>query len=179
MNYIATSINESPVIACTAGAAITDVRGHAVKFNGSGAVVLASAGDIPLGIGIMTSGNEGAVAQGDNVDVQYKDIGLVAAGGTIAAGANLSVGSGGTFVTATTGESATAVVAIALEAGASGQYIKAITKFTAPGVASAAEDTSVAVSDLTDVDLTDLANGKVLKYNSTSQKWEAAADATE
>ena len=31
-----------------------------------------------------------------------------------------------------------------------------------------------AVSDLTDVDLTNLSNGQVLKYNSTSQKWENA-----
>jgi len=31
---------------------------------------------------------------------------------------------------------------------------------------------SVAISDLTDVDLTDLANDKILKYNSTSEKWE-------
>lgn len=31
-----------------------------------------------------------------------------------------------------------------------------------------------AVSDLTDVNLTNLANGQILKYNSTSQKWENA-----
>jgi len=31
---------------------------------------------------------------------------------------------------------------------------------------------SVAMSDLTDVDLTDLANEKILKYNSTTEKWE-------
>ena len=54
MNYLATGINESPVIAQPAASAITDVRGRAVKFNGSGAIVLAGAGDIPLGIGLMT-----------------------------------------------------------------------------------------------------------------------------
>ena len=126
MNYLATSVNESPIIACTAGAAITDVRGHAVKFDSNGKVVLAGAGDTPLGIGIMTSGDQGAVAQGADVDIQHKDIGLVAAGGAIAKGANLSVGAGGVFVTASEG----AVVAIALEAAAAqGQYIKAILRF--------------------------------------------------
>lgn len=127
MNYLATSINESPVIVGTAASAITDVRGHAVKFNASGQVVLCSAGDIPLGIGIMTMGDQGAIAQGEEFTIQHKDIGLVAAGGAIAAGANLSVGADGVFVT-TSGQAA--VVAIALEAAAaSGQYIKAILRF--------------------------------------------------
>ena len=44
MNYLATGINESPVITQPAATAITDVRGHAVKFNSSGAVILAVAG---------------------------------------------------------------------------------------------------------------------------------------
>lgn len=125
MNYLATSVNESPIIACTAGEAITDVRGHAVKYDANGNVVLAGAGDTPLGIGIMTSGDEGAIAQGGDVDIQHKDIGLVAAGGAIAKGANLAVAAGGVFVTAeSTG------VAIALEAAAAeGQYIKAILRF--------------------------------------------------
>ena len=127
MNYLATSINESPVIVGTAAAAITDVRGHAVKFNASGQVVLCSAGDTPLGIGIMTMGDQGAIAQGEEFTIQHKDIGLVAAGGKIAAGANLSVGANGVFVT-TSGEAT--VVAIALEAAAAaGQYIKAILRF--------------------------------------------------
>lgn len=127
MNYLATSINESPVIVGTAAAAITDVRGHAVKFNASGQVVLCSAGDTPLGIGIMTMGDQGAIAQGEEFTIQHKDIGLVAAGGAIAAGANLSVGANGVFVT-TSGEAT--VVAIALEAAAAaGKYIKAILRF--------------------------------------------------
>lgn len=33
-----------------------------------------------------------------------------------------------------------------------------------------------AIEDLTDVDLTNLSNGQILKYNSTSQKWENSAD---
>ena len=127
MNYLATSINESPVIVGTAAAAITDVRGHAVKFDGNGNVVLAGAGDTPLGIGIMTMGDQGAIAQGEEFTIQHKDIGLVAAGAAIAKGANLSVGAGGVFVTTSGGAT---VVAIALEAAAaSGQFIKAILRF--------------------------------------------------
>lgn len=130
MNYLATSINESPVIVGVATNAITDVRGRAVKFDSAGKVVLASAGDIPLGIGIMTMGDQGAVASGEEFTIQHKDIGYVYAGAAIAAGANLSVGANGVFVTATTGESATAVVAIALKAAsAAGQYIPAILRF--------------------------------------------------
>ena len=126
MNYLATSINESPVIVGTAASAITDVRGHAVKFDNNGNVVLCSAGDTPLGIGIMTMGDQGAVAANEEITIQHKDIGYVAAGGEIAKGANLSVGANGVFVTA----SDSTVVAIALEAAAaSGQWIKAILRF--------------------------------------------------
>lgn len=129
MNYLATSINESPVIVQTAASAITDVRGHAVKFNSSGAIVLAGAGDVPLGIGIMTAGTEGAIAQGGDVDIQIKDIGLVCAGGSFVKGANLSVDANGCFVTATTG----AVVAIALQASTgAGQFVQALLKYIAP-----------------------------------------------
>lgn len=35
-----------------------------------------------------------------------------------------------------------------------------------------------AISDLTDVDLSNLSNGQILKYNSTSQKWENASEST-
>lgn len=130
MNYLATSINESPVIVGVANAAITDVRGHAVKFNASGNVVLCGAGDTPLGIGIMTMGDQGAVAAGEEFTIQHKDIGYVCAGAAFVAGANLSTDANGCFVTATTSESPTPVVAIALQAaGAAGQYVPAILRF--------------------------------------------------
>ena len=131
MNYLATSINESPVIVGTAASAITDVRGHAVKFS-SGNIVLAGAGDVPLGIGIMTNGDEGAIAAGADVDIQIKDIGLVCAGAAITKGASLSVDANGCFIPAT---SSTAAVAVALgTASAAGQFIPAILKLVAPAV---------------------------------------------
>lgn len=126
MNYLATSINESPVIVVTAAAAVTDVRGHAFKFDGNGNAALCAAGDTPLGIGIMTMGDEGAVAEGEEFTLQHKDIGYVCAGGAIVKGANLSVDANGAFVTASSG----AGVAIALQAAAAaGQYIPAILRF--------------------------------------------------
>ena len=132
MNYLATGINESPVIAQPAASAITDVRGRAVKFNGSGAIVLAGAGDTPLGIGLMTCGAEGAIVAGADIDIQYKDIGYVYAGAAITAGASLSVDANGAFIPAT---SSTAAVAVALQtASAAGQFIPAILKFSAPAV---------------------------------------------
>lgn len=129
MTYLATSINESPVISEKAGAAIADVRGKAVKYDTDGNVVLCStAGEFVLGVGIMT--NDEAIAKGADVDIQIKDIGLVRAGAVIKKGAQLAVDTNGTFITATSGQ---IVAAIALEAAtAAGTYIKArLVTFTA------------------------------------------------
>ena len=121
MTYLATSINESPVIVDKAGAAIADVRGRAVKFDTNGNIVLAGAGEAALGVGIMT--NDQNIEIGADVHVQIKDIGLVYAGAEIKKGAKLSANADGALVTATNGEA----VAIALDAAATaGVYIKAI-----------------------------------------------------
>lgn len=120
MTYLATSINESPVIVDKAGATIADVRGKAVKFDDNGYFALAGAGESAIGIGIMT--NDENIAAGQDVHVQIKDIGLVYAGAAIKKGAELSAGADGVLVPATSG----AVCAIALEsAAAAGVYIKA------------------------------------------------------
>ena len=121
MTYLATSINESPVIVEKAGAAIADVRGKAVKFDNNGAIVLAGANEAAIGVGIMT--NDKDIAKGADVHIQIKDIGLVCAGAEIKKGAKLSANADGALVTATEGEA----VAIALDAAAAaGVYIKAI-----------------------------------------------------
>lgn len=120
MTYLATSINESPVIVDKAGAAIADVRGRAVKFDENGNFVLAGAGESVIGVGIMT--NDVNIEAGADVDVQIKDIGLVYAGAEIKKGAELAAGADGVMVPAESG----AVCAIALEAAANaGVYIKA------------------------------------------------------
>lgn len=121
MNYMATSINQSPVIVDKAGAALADVRGRAVKFDSNGDIVLATAAGKALGVGIMT--NETNIEKGADVHVQIKDIGLVYAGAAITKGAELEVGADGAFTPVSGGEP----VAIALEAAAAtGVYIKAI-----------------------------------------------------
>jgi hypothetical protein len=121
MTYLATSINESPVIVDKAGAVIADVRGKAVKFDDNGRIVLAGAGEAAIGVGIMT--NDENIAVGADVHVQIKDIGLVRAGAAIKKGAKLQSDANGALITAT-GENA---VAIALDAAAdAGVYIKAI-----------------------------------------------------
>lgn len=120
MTYLATSINESPVIVDKAGAVIADVRGKAVKFDENGNFALAGAGESAIGIGIMT--NDVNIEAGRDVHVQIKDIGLVYAGAEIKKGAELAAGADGALVPATSG----AVCAIALEAAATaGVYIKA------------------------------------------------------
>ena len=121
MTYLATSINESPVIVEKAGAAIADVRGKAVKFDTNGNIVLAGAGEAAIGVGIMT--NDENIAAGADVHVQIKDIGLVCAGAAIKKGAKLAADANGALITAT-GDNA---VAIALgAAAAAGVYIQAI-----------------------------------------------------
>lgn len=123
MTYLATSINESPVIVDKAGATIADVRGRAVKFDTNGNIVLAGAGEAAIGVGIMT--NDVNIEAGSDVHVQIKAIGLVRAGAEIKKGASLQADASGALITATDGK----VVAIALDAAASaGVYIKAILK---------------------------------------------------
>ena len=119
MNYMATSINQSPVIVDKAGAVLADVRGRAVKFD-AGAIVLAGAGEKAIGVGIMT--NDTNIAVGEDVHVQIKDIGLVYAGAEITKGAELEVGANGALIPAASGKP----VAVALEAAtAAGVYVKA------------------------------------------------------
>ena len=120
MTYLATSINQTPVIVDKAGTAIADVRGRAVKFDENGKFVLAGAGEPAIGVGIMT--NDVNIQPEQDVDVQIKDIGLVYAGAAIKKGNELAAGADGVMVPATSG----AVCAIALEAAeAAGVYIKA------------------------------------------------------
>lgn len=120
--YSTTQINDSTTIALTAGAAIDDVRCRAVKFDGNGNVVLAAAGDKPFGVGIIT--NNVNIQTGQDVDVQYKNIGLVYAGGEFKKGAVLAVDANGCFVAAS---GSAAAAAVALEAaGGAGVYVRAL-----------------------------------------------------
>lgn len=128
-NYNGTLINQSATIVEKAGAAITDCRNRILKYDSNGDVVLATAGtDIPLGIAIIEAGandvtgdTSGAVAVGDDVDIQVKGIGYVLAGGTIAKGAEVAAGSDGKAAAAAAGNY---VLGIALSAATSGDYLR-------------------------------------------------------
>lgn len=123
-SYSTTQVNDSSLITFQAGEAITDVRCRAVKFDENGNVILAGAGDAPFGVGIIT--NNVNLAAGADVDVQYKNIGLVYTGAAVAKGGNLSVDANGCFIPTA---SSAYVAAIALEnASAAGVYVKALLK---------------------------------------------------
>ena len=126
INYIGTQINQSPTIVEKAGEDITDARGKIVKYDASGNVVLAAAGDVAIGITIMEDGanditgaESGKVASGEDVTVQIKDIGLVKAGGAIAKGDELAADANGCAVKATAGNF---VIGTARTKAASGEY---------------------------------------------------------
>lgn len=119
MAYFGASINEQPVLAEVAGAEIALGSGKAVKYDADGNVVLAGADEAICGILLMETDEK--VAVGDVVTVQFKDIGMVAAGGEFKKGDALSVGANGAFVKAASGKA----VARALEAGEAGTFVRA------------------------------------------------------
>lgn len=172
MSYFGTTINDSPVIAGVAAAAITGAEFLAVKFDDNGKIVKAStAGENVLG---LLGAEMGEYKAGENVSVQIKECGLWKTGGAVAAGAELAVDANGKCKEAGAGDY---VLAIALESATeAGEVIKVqIVKsgFKPNGNAL----TSVSLSDLSDVIITSPTNGQVIKYNGT--KWANAADATE
>lgn len=120
MAFISTAINTSPVIAGQAGANMTQPAGVAVKFDANGNFVVAGAGE--HAIGLVTIDAPDAVAAGDTLTVQVKDIGLWKAGGVIPKGAELTPDANGNAAVAAAGNF---ILAVALEsASAAGQFIK-------------------------------------------------------
>lgn len=118
MAYTSTGINTSATIVAAAGAE-ADYRGKAVKFNENGAVVAAGAGEVAIGIGIIT--NAEVTKAGEDVDIQVKEIGLGLAGAAITKGAELASNAEGKLVPA---EGGNFVIAVALDSAAeAGTYI--------------------------------------------------------
>lgn len=121
MVYTSNMINTSATIVGKAASAITDPRGKAVKYDAYGKFVLAStAGEKFMGIGIVT--NDEAIAAGQDVDIQVKEIGLGLAGGSIVAGDELACDANGKLVKTTT--SGHFCIGYALEAASSGKYVR-------------------------------------------------------
>ncbi len=122
MEYITSSVNESPVLSYEAGEPLADVRGRAVKFDADGKLVLAKAGDRAIGIGILS--NETEIEKGGSVDVQLRAIGLVKAGAAVKAGDNLKPDADGALIPAGGGS---AYIGTALQpAAAEGPFIQAL-----------------------------------------------------
>lgn len=123
--YTSTGINTSATIVGPAGAE-ADYRGKAVKYNEAGAFVAAGAGEVAIGIGIVTNAEK--TAANADVDVQVKEIGLGLAGAAIAIGAELASDGEGKLVTAKDGDF---VIGTALsKTEAAGEYVHVqITKY--------------------------------------------------
>lgn len=128
-NFNGTLINNSCTIVEKAGAAIDDCRNKIVKYDGSGDVVLATAGtDIPVGIAIIEAGcnditgaESGKADKGDDVDILIKDIGFVIAGAAITKGQEVTAAEGGLAGPASAGNY---VVGIALSSAQQNEYCK-------------------------------------------------------
>lgn len=120
--YIGSSINKSPTFAGVAGAEIIKGAGKAVKFDGSGNIVLcSSAGEAAIGILILQTADK--VANGESVTVQISARGQAVAGGSIAAGDLLAVDANGALVKAA---ASNYVVGQALSAGSNNGFVDVV-----------------------------------------------------
>lgn len=115
MSIYGTPINDSPVINIKAGETISAPAFLAVTAAGE----VAGAGELALGI--VTPDCDAAVASGDDLTVQIKDIGTWIAGEAVAVGAELTPDANGKAATAAGDDF---ILAIALQAAtAAGQRI--------------------------------------------------------
>lgn len=127
-NYNGVQINQTPTIVEKAGAEIADVRNRIMKYDENGNVVLATAGtDLPVGIAIIEAGyndisgaESGKVAEGDDVDILVKDMGVVMAGAEIKKGQEVAAGADGLAAVAAAGNY---VLGIALESAKANEYL--------------------------------------------------------
>ncbi len=121
MDFITSSVNESPVISAEAGAALTDARGKAVKFDDDGKIVIAGAGDAAVGIAVIS--NAETIEKGRYLEVQIRAVGLVKAGAAISCGDKLAPDANGALVPAASG---TYIGTAIQEAPSAGAFIQAI-----------------------------------------------------
>lgn len=118
MEYIGSSINESATVVYPADEAISDARAIAVALDEGGVVKLPAAGANVLGLTIMET--DEAVAAGEDVNVQIKEIGKWATAEAIKAGDELATDATGKAVVAASGKF---IVGIALNDAASGAIV--------------------------------------------------------
>ena len=165
MAYLNHAINPSPTICGEAAATIAAPALLAVKFDANGKFVLPSSGDPCIGIALA---NSEEVKAGDQLHVQIKDIGFWKTGAAVAAGAELAANAAGKAITATSGAF---IMAIALEAASEADAIIKV-QIVKAGYKSGGSITPVTLSGLADVDLTSAADGDLLVYDATAEKWK-------
>ncbi len=128
-NFNGVQINQSVTIVEQAGTSMTDCRNRAMIYDDSGNVVLATDGTKPiLGIALIESGlndisgkESGFVAEGEDVDIQIKDMGYILAGTEIVKGAEVTAGTDGLAAEAASGDY---VVGIALDVAGKDEYCR-------------------------------------------------------
>lgn len=117
MNFIGTTMNQSPTVTAPAAAAIADGSFLAVVYDADGNLALAGAGAPALGLLIAETGE---VKANDRLAVQIKDIGRWIAGSAVKAGDELASDAAGKAVKAGTGQF---ILAVALEPAIAGQPV--------------------------------------------------------
>lgn len=123
--YTGTQINDTAVLAFPAAEAIVDVRNKAIVVTADGAKVATGATAPIMGVALIT--NDFPIAQGEDVHVQIKEIGLITVGAEVTAGAALTADASGLAKPAAEGNY---VLGIALKSGAVGDKIPVqITKY--------------------------------------------------
>ena len=101
MDYIGTTINQSPTIVLKASADLTAVQGIAFGVS-SGKAALPSAGANAIGVAIISQ--DANIKSGEDIVLQIKDVGKMVASAAIAVGAEVSVTNAGKAKTAESGE---------------------------------------------------------------------------
>lgn len=161
--YNGTAINDSATIVAAASAAISGGEFLAAKFTSGKIAKCGVSGESAMGIIIP---GQDSLAEGDDITIQIKDIGYWKCAAVISAGAELMTDANGCAIVATSGGF---ILAIALEAGVSGQIIKV--QIAKLGYKSGGSVTPLTFAALTDVNITSVSDGDAIVYDSSSQKY--------
>ena len=163
--FISTAINDSPTIVGKAAAPLAAAECLAAKFDAAGEVVLAGAGEPAMGILLPTT--EPAVAAGEDVNLQIKDIGLWKTGAAVVVGAELTSNAAGKCITAAAGNF---ILAYALESAGGADTIIRV-QIVKAGYKTGGAVTPLTLAGLTDVAIANLADGDAIVYDLATTKY--------
>jgi hypothetical protein len=163
--FISTGINDTPTIVGKAAAPLAAAECLAAKFDAAGEVVLAGAGEPAMGILLPTT--EHAVAAGEDVNLQIKDIGLWKTGAAVVVGAELTSNAAGKCITAAAGNF---ILAYALESAGGADTIIRV-QIVKAGYKTGGAVTPLTLAGLTDVAIANLADGDSIVYDAGAQKY--------